>query len=175
MNRRDSNGVIRSYWSAASTSSPRPQSWQSRVLILEASRLAAESLMFALDSDPLLDAVGYSLNCPEALELVAAYEPDAVVIGWNVDAAAQLDLCERIHDLFPRVRLIGLRGKLVPREVEALYAAGAADCLESSCSADELLHAIADAGSRQMVYERAQRAAERRSLRKLIAHLASHA
>jgi len=173
MNRRDTPGVFLPHWP---TPSPRqPHSWQSRVLIIEESRLAAEALMFALDSDPLLDAVGYSLERAEALELVVAYEPDAVVVGWNVDEAAQLDLCARIHDLSPHVRLIGLRRKLVPHEVEALYAAGAADCLESSCSADELLHAIADANSRQLVYERARREAEKRSLRKLIASLASDA
>lgn len=168
MNHRDTRSPREIHWP---TASPR-QPWQSRVLIVEESRLAAESLMFALDSDPLLDAVGYGLNRRDALELVEAYEPDAVVIGWNLDAAAQLDLCERIHDLFPRVRLIGLRRKLVPHEVEAMYSAGAADCLAASCSADELLHAIADAGSRQLVYERAQREAERRSLRKLVVNLA---
>jgi EAL domain-containing protein (putative c-di-GMP-specific phosphodiesterase class I) len=137
--------------------------WQSRVLIVEESRLAAESLMFTLDGDPLLIAIGYSLDPSEALELVTAYEPDAVVMGSNVDEAVQLDLCKRIHGLFPRVRVIGLHRRLVPREVEALYAAGAADCLAASCSADELLHAITNASSRQIVYERAEREAQRRS------------
>jgi len=173
MNRRDTPGVFRPH---LSTTSPRQsRSWQSRVLIVEESRLAAESLMFALDSDPLLDAVGYSLERAEALELVVAYEPDAVVVGWNVDYAAQLDLCERIHDLSPHVRLVALRQKFVRHEVEELFAAGAAECLESSCSADELLHAIADANSRQLVYERARREAEQRSLRKLLSNLAANA
>ena len=119
MNRRDIPGVFLPHWS---TTSPRqPHSWQLRVLIVEESRLAAESLTFALDSNPLLDSVGYSLERAEALELVVAYEPDAVVVGWNIDDAAQLELCERIHDLSPHVRLIALRRKLVPHEVEELF------------------------------------------------------
>jgi DNA-binding NarL/FixJ family response regulator len=142
----------------------QPRIWKSRVLVVESSRLAAESLMFALDSDPVLEAVGYSLDLGEALELVEAYEPDAVVVGWHLDAAAQLDLCARIHESRPRVRVIGLRERLVPHEVEALYAAGAADCVALSSSADELLHAITTAGSRQIAYERAQRKEEWRLL-----------
>lgn len=143
--------------------------------MVEESRLVAESLMFAVDSDPLLDAIGYSLNLSEALELVEVYEPDTVIAGWNVDDAVQLELCARIHELSPHVRLIGLRRRLVPQEVEALYAAGAADCLAWSCSADELLYAIDSANARQIVYEKARREAERRSRLSFMTRLASNA
>jgi DNA-binding NarL/FixJ family response regulator len=137
--------------------------WRLRVLIVDESRLASEAMMFALGSDPRLDAVGYCADGPEAFELVSAYRADVVVIGAGFTGLEQLELCELIHNSFPRVRLISLRSRLVPEEVEALYAAGVADCLATSCSADELLRAIADAETRQIVFERARRDDERRA------------
>jgi DNA-binding NarL/FixJ family response regulator len=128
-----------------------------RVLIVERKRLAAEALMFTLDSDPNLEAIGYSLDGWEAVELIASYDPDTIVVGPDVVGLDQLEFCQPVHELFPHVRLITLREQLVPHEVEAAYAAGSADCLATSCSSDELLYAIAAARTRQVAFERAQR------------------
>ena len=128
-----------------------------RVLIVERKRLAAEALMFTLDSDPNLDAIGYTLDGFEAVELIASYDPDTMLVGPDVVGLDQLEFCQTVHELFPHVRLIALREQLVPHEVEAAYAAGAADCLATSCSSDELLYAIAAARTRQVAFERAQR------------------
>jgi DNA-binding NarL/FixJ family response regulator len=127
------------------------------VLIVERKRLAAEALMFTLDSDPNLDAIGYTLDGFEAVELIASYDPDTILVGSDVVGLDQLEFCQTVHELFPHVRLITLREQLVPHEVEAAYAAGAADCLATSCSSDELLYAIAAARTRQVAFERSQR------------------
>ncbi len=125
-----------------------------RILLVERSRLAAEALIFALDSDPTLDAVGYALGPCEALELATSLSPDSVLVG---ELPSQPEVVQTIHARFPRMRLIVLRERLVPIEVNELYAAGAAEVLETSCSADELLHAIAAARRRQLVFERGER------------------
>jgi len=125
-----------------------------RVLLVERSRLAAEALIFALDSDPTLDAIGYALGPCEALELAATLSPDSVLVG---ELPSQLEVVATIHARFPRIRLIALRERLVPIEVNELYAAGAAEVLETTCSADELLHGIAAARRRQLVFERGER------------------
>jgi DNA-binding NarL/FixJ family response regulator len=128
-----------------------------RVLIVERKRLAAEALMFTLDSDPNLEAIGYSLDGWEAIELIGVYDPDTILVGLDVAGPDQLEFCQTVHELFPHIRLITLRERLVPHEVEAAYAAGSADCLATSCSSDELLYAIAAARSRQVAFERADR------------------
>jgi DNA-binding NarL/FixJ family response regulator len=134
------------------------------VLIVERNRLTAEALMFTLDSDPQLDAIGYGLDGWAALELIASYDPDTVLVGPDVEGFDQLEFCRMVHELFPAVRLIALRERLVPHEVEAAYAAGSADCLTTSCSSDELLYAIAGAHTRQVAFERGERLKTGRSV-----------
>jgi CheY-like chemotaxis protein len=133
-------------------------SGQLRVLIAEGSRLAAEALMFTLDSDPCLEAIGYGLDGWEALELVASLEPDAVLVGPDLERLDQLEFTAWLHEFFPDVLPILIRRTLVPQEVENAYATGAADCLPESCSADELLHAVSAARTRQLRFERGRRA-----------------
>ena len=119
-----------------------------RVLIADEDRLTAEALMFTLDSDPTLEPIGYSLDGRNALELVASLEPDAVLVGPELDGMSQLKFCELVHQLVPDLLVITLQRRLVPIEVEALYAAGASACVPLSCLADELLHELAAAHAR---------------------------
>jgi DNA-binding NarL/FixJ family response regulator len=130
-----------------------------RVLIAEESRLVAEALMFALDSDPMLEAIGYGLDGWEALELAATHEPDVVLVGAHLSGVEQFEFSRLVHELLPDALLILLCDRLVPAEVEAAYATGAADYLPTSRSADQLLHAISAARTRQSAFERGQRQA----------------
>jgi DNA-binding NarL/FixJ family response regulator len=113
-----------------------------RVLILERSRLAAEALMFVLDTDPRLEPIGYGLNSWQALELIASYDPDSVIVGADLVGLEQREFCSSVHQLFPDVRLIALQERFAPDEDEAGDAAPTADCFLTSCSSDELLDAI---------------------------------
>ena len=128
-----------------------------RVLVADQSRLFAEALMFTLDGDPKLEAIGYGLDGWEALELVATLEPDVVLVGENPGEMDQLDFTGWLHLLFPGTLPILLCDRLVPERVEAAYNVGAADCLPASRSADELLHAISSARRRQVVSTRGLR------------------
>jgi DNA-binding NarL/FixJ family response regulator len=134
-----------------------PQTGRLRVIVAERSRLVAEALMFTLDTDPRLDAIGYALDGWEALGLVASHHPDAVVVGANLPGLDQASFTAFVHDFFPGALLIQLRKRLVPHEVEAAYADGAADCLPTTCSADELLHAIRQAHNRRIAFARGAR------------------
>jgi DNA-binding NarL/FixJ family response regulator len=146
-----------------------------RVLIADESRLVAEALMFALDSDPRLEAIGYGLDGWEALELAATHDPDVVLIGARLSGLDQLELSRVVHELLPDALLILLCDRLVPADVEAAYATGAADYLPMSRSADQLLHAISAARTRQAAFERGQRqAAEWRRAPSLVPRGVAH-
>jgi len=119
-----------------------------RVLVVDEGRLTAEALMFTLDSDPTLEPIGYSLDGRNALELVASFEPDAVLVGADLAGMSQLKFCELVHQLDPELLVISLHRRLIPIEIESLYAAGASACVPLSCSADELLHELAAARER---------------------------
>jgi DNA-binding NarL/FixJ family response regulator len=114
-----------------------------RVLVACKSRLVAEALMFTLDSDPELEAVGYGLDGWEALDLVATYEPDVVVVAPELSGLESAAFACWMQMAFPEIHVVQLREAAADHEDGS-----AADCLTTSCSADELLHAIGEAGRR---------------------------
>jgi DNA-binding NarL/FixJ family response regulator len=125
-----------------------------RVLVAEDSRLLAETLMFALDSDPALEPIGYALNGWEALELTATLEPSVILVGAGLTGLDSLAFTRLVHMLWPRIRIIVLGEAHASSEVATSHPVGAADCLPRDCSADELLHAIGDACAGQQGFER---------------------
>jgi DNA-binding NarL/FixJ family response regulator len=122
---------------------------QCRVLIVEKSRLAAEALMFALDSDPRINAIGYESDGWEAVETVSSYGPDVVLVGPEVDNLAPLQFTTLVHDFFPETTPIVICKRDRPEDVRDAQTAGAAHCLSTACSADELLHTITNARTPQ--------------------------
>jgi DNA-binding NarL/FixJ family response regulator len=115
---------------------------QCRVLIVERSRLAAEALMFALDSDPRINAIGYESDGWVAVETVSSYSPDVVLVGSEVDGLGPLQFTSLVHDFFPETTAIVICKNDRPEDLEDAQTAGAAQCLSTASSADELLHAI---------------------------------
>lgn len=134
-----------------------------RVLVTEDSRLVAEALMFSLDTDPKLEAIGYALDGREALEYMATLEPDVVVVGPHLPGLGPTDFIRLARQLSPHALLIMLCERLVPAVVESAYSIGVADCVPVTCSIDQLLCSISDARMRQQAFERGQRQAARRS------------
>jgi len=120
-----------------------------RVLVVDDSRLVAESLMFTLESDPLLEPIGYALDGWEALELISAFKPDALLVGSELVGLDSLAFTRLVHMVWPEILVILLAQTQVPREVEEAYASGAADYLPKDRSADELLDAIHTARARR--------------------------
>jgi DNA-binding NarL/FixJ family response regulator len=131
---------------------PRPCGG-TRVLIASASRLFAEALMLTVDVDPQLEPIGYALDASEALELIDELEPD-VVVAAALPAIDGVTFTRIVHALSPRVRIILLGERLVPEQVEAAYAAGAADYLAADVYADDVLAAIEAACMRQLRFDR---------------------
>jgi len=125
-----------------------------RVMVVDDSRLVAEALMFTLESDPALEPIGYALDGWEALELISAFQPDALLVGSAIVGLDSVAFTRLVHMVWPQLLIIVLAPTQVPREVEEAYAAGAADYLPKDRSADELLEAIHAACTRR---ERADR------------------
>jgi DNA-binding NarL/FixJ family response regulator len=120
-----------------------------RVLVVDDSRLVAEALMFTLESDPLLEPIGYALDGWEALDLISEFAPDALLVGSELVGLDSLAFTRLVHMVWPQVLIILLAESQVPREVEEAYAFGASDYLPKDRSADELLDAIHAARARR--------------------------
>ncbi len=139
-----------------------------RVLVVAGGRLAAESLMFALDSTPAIDAIGYGVEVWDAFELVTTYEPDVVVVGPSGHGLDQLQLIRLLRDFFPETVQVAIcSGR---EQLLAAHDAGVAICLPDSCSADELLHAITSAHHAQPARTRPGRDSHLRLLQAGHAH-----
>ena len=155
------------YWpevteSRKTSSRPLAEWDRSRVLVACDGRLVAEALMFSLETDPTLDAIGYGLDAWEALAYTESLEPDVVVVGPRLNGLNPFEFCRLTHELFPHMLLIMLCDRLVPADVEAAYAIGVSDCLPVARSVDQLLSAISDARARRATFERGRRQAMRR-------------
>jgi DNA-binding NarL/FixJ family response regulator len=133
-----------------------------RVLVTEDRRLVAEALMFSLDTDPKLEAIGYALNGWEALEYIETLNPDVVLVGPRLSGLDPIGFCQFTHEIFPNVLLIMLCERLVPAAVESAYAIGVADCLPLERSVDDLLRSISDAQKRREAFARGRHQAAHR-------------
>jgi len=133
---------------------PVPRRLPIRVLVAHDSRLLAEALMFALETDPMLEPIGYALDGWEAFELVSTLRPDVILVGPELSGLDGLSLIRFVHMVWPRVRIIVLADTQVPHEVEEAYGVGASDYLPNDRSTDELLDAIGSACLRQVAFDR---------------------
>src|SRR5207237_702692 len=97
-------------------------------------------LMFSLDADPTLEAIGYTLDGWEALEYILRLEPDVVLVGPRLSGLDPFGFCRYAHELFPNVLLIMLCERLVPAAVESAYALGVRAELELAAVRSALGH-----------------------------------
>jgi DNA-binding NarL/FixJ family response regulator len=125
---------------------------RARVVIAESRRLHAEALMFALDSSHRCDAIGYALTGADAIELVAEYEPDVIVIGGGFPELDSADLALLAHELCPRSRLVLVGDHRTDDELDELAVRGIVASVPESGSAAQLLEAI-DGGSAELLPE----------------------
>jgi DNA-binding NarL/FixJ family response regulator len=148
----------------------RAASGRLRVLVAADSRLVAEALMFSLETDPKLEAIGYALDGWEALDYMTTLKPDVVVAGPRLPALDSLRFSQFARELFPDMLLIALCDRLVPEEAESAYAAGVDDYLPLARSVDQLLRSISDARLRRHTFERGLRRPAYRPTLSLVAH-----
>jgi DNA-binding NarL/FixJ family response regulator len=133
---------------------PAPRRLPIRVLVAHDSRLLAEALMFTLETDPMLEPIGYALDGWEAFELVSTLRPDVILAGPELSGLDGLSFIRFVHMVWPQVRIIVLADTQVPHEVEEAYGVGASDYLPNDRSTNELLDAIGSACLRQAAFDR---------------------
>ena len=93
----------------------------------------------------------------EALELLLGLRPDIDVVGAVEDGTQVVEMCRRLdgvqttralRDACPDVAVVGLTASANPREVDALYGAGAVACLTKDEHLDKIVAAILSAAGR---------------------------
>src|SRR5207244_13132263 len=77
-----------------------------RVLIVDDHPVVREGLSARLETQPDLEVCGQTGDVTEALEMVAALDPDIAIIDLSLKTGHGLDLIKRIKSHKPSVRML---------------------------------------------------------------------
>lgn len=113
-----------------------------RVLLVEDHRLVREALARTLAEDPGIEVVGQAGDGVAALRLVQALDPDVVLLDVGLPDIGGVDLCRRLRERFPRVRVVALSAYVDRQFVEGMLRAGASGYVSKSSAGTQLLDAI---------------------------------
>lgn len=117
-----------------------------RVLMIWRHRALGEAVAASLAKCSGIAVVGAAGSADEAARILAAERADVALLDASVDVAAARELAARLQEEFPRLRILPFG---VPSHEAAvtLIEAGAAGCMSSEASLDELADAILESRS----------------------------
>jgi DNA-binding NarL/FixJ family response regulator len=113
-----------------------------RVLLVDDDPMVLQLLRARLDRAEGIELVGSARSGAAALRLVKTRHPDVVVLDLAMPRMDGLEIARRLHDAFPRVRVVILTGYASPEAEGLLRALGARAFLPKTVSATALLAAI---------------------------------
>jgi DNA-binding NarL/FixJ family response regulator len=91
-----------------------------RVVIVDDDELFAESLIALLADDGAIDVVGWVSNGADAVDLVAAEEPDLVVIDLAMPGMNGVEAARIIGRETPETRIVMMSGSILGTELEQM-------------------------------------------------------
>jgi DNA-binding NarL/FixJ family response regulator len=109
----------------------------------EVVRLGLKSL---LDRHPQFEVVGEAGSAREALEQVAALEPDVVVMDIRLPGTSGIEACEQIVDQHPDIKVIMLTSYAEDEMLFSAIRAGASGYVLKQIASEELVKAIEAVG-----------------------------
>jgi DNA-binding NarL/FixJ family response regulator len=119
-----------------------------RLVLVEDNDVFREALelLFGLRSD--VEIVGTAADGIEAVELCRRLRPDVVLLDYRLPALDGVQAARAIRDTSPRTAVVCLTASANARETEALYEAGAVECLTKDRELDEIVAAVHDVAGR---------------------------
>jgi DNA-binding NarL/FixJ family response regulator len=113
-----------------------------RLVLVEDNDVFREALelLFGLRSD--VEIVGTAADGIEAVELCRRLRPDVVLLDYRLPALDGVQAAKAIRDTSPRTAVVCLTASANARETEALYEAGAVQCLTKDRELDEIVAAV---------------------------------
>ncbi|WP_439939122.1 response regulator transcription factor [Nocardia sp. N13] len=113
-----------------------------RVLVVEDQRTLAEALVRTVGLEPDLEPIGSASSGEEALRILALERADAAIIDVGLPDTDGIELCRRLQQLAPGVRVILFTADPHPELARRAIDAGARALLCKSMSLDTLLSAV---------------------------------
>jgi DNA-binding NarL/FixJ family response regulator len=131
-----------------SESRESPKSSVVRVALVEDNRVFREALEMLLGLRADVEVVASVEDGNDVVTLCRTHEPDVVVMDYRLPGLDGVQATAALRQACPEVAVVCLTASANPREMEALRAAGAVDCLTKDRELDEIVDAIRAAATR---------------------------
>ncbi len=120
-----------------------------RLLLIEDNDVFREALQLLLGLRPELEIVGAEADGGNVVERCTELNPDILLLDYRLPGADGIQIAKTVRETCPEVAVVCLTASANAREIEALYAAGAVECLLKDASLDMIIRAIARAAGRE--------------------------
>ena len=119
-----------------------------RILLVEDNEVFRGTLELLLGLSSEVEVVGSVADGSEAASACREHEPDVVLMDYRLPGLDGVQATSAVRETSPQTAVVCLTGEANAREVEALYEAGAADCLTKDQELDTIVDAICRAAGR---------------------------
>lgn len=118
-----------------------------RVLLVEDNDVFRQALILLLELQDGIEVVGAVAEGNLAVGACHEYEPHVAVMDFRLPGMDGVETTIALTKECPHVAVVCLTASASPRELDALMAAGAVDCLRKDQELDEIVAAIRKAGA----------------------------
>ncbi len=117
-----------------------------RILLVEDNDVFRQALELLLGLQRGLEVVGAVAEGTGVVAAARELRPDVVVMDFRLPGMDGVEATRALKAAMPEIAVVCLTASASPRELEALAAAGAEDCLRKDQELDEIVAAIRGAG-----------------------------
>lgn len=121
-----------------------------RVLLVEDNDVFRQALILLLELQEGIDVVGAVSEGSAAVGACREHSPHVVVMDFRLPGMDGVETTIALRRDCPDVAVVCLTASASPRELDALKAAGAVDCLRKDQALDEIVTAIRQAGEARL-------------------------
>jgi two-component system, NarL family, response regulator DesR len=119
-----------------------------RVLLVEDNDVFRQALILLLELQDGIEVVGAVSEGNQAVDACRQHCPNVCVMDFRLPGMDGVETTLALADECPEVAVVCLTASASPRELDALKAAGAVDCLRKDEELDVIVGAIRRAGER---------------------------
>ena len=117
-----------------------------RIILVDDHEVVRLGLKSLLERHPQFEVVGEASSARDALEQVAALEPDVVVMDIRLPGTSGIEACEQIVDQHPNAKVIMLTSYAEDEMLFSAIRAGASGYVLKQIASEELVKAIEAVG-----------------------------
>jgi two-component system response regulator DesR len=113
-----------------------------RLVLVEDNQVFREALELLLGLQSDIEVVASVGDGSEVVAAVEKHEPQVVLMDYRLPGMDGVQATAAVRESHPEVAVVCLTASANQREIEALYAAGAAACLTKDQELDEIVDAL---------------------------------